>query len=596
MGIVASAIKVKFGADTDELNKGVEKARGMADGFKGAFLGAATGLGAFALAGAGITSVKDYFQGAIQGAMDMQVAQAETNRILSSGSHIIGLTGQAVDDLSGKLMAQTGVDDDLIHGAENIIAGYSNISKQAFPDVTKAALDMARAQANATGAQMDANGAAKTLAMALQDPTKAQRLLRSEGILLTEAQQKAIATAMKHGDVQKADGVIMDAVKAKVNGASEAYEKTASGGMMAFQTALGNIQKTIGAALLPMLTNLLNKVLPIALAFASNLPGAIDAAMVAFNNLQPPINFLVVNGDMVKTVLLGLAIGIAAVTAPIIIGLVPAFIAWAVAAGAAAVATIVAAAPVIAIVAGIALLVVGIKLLIDHWSQVTAFLQNVWQNVVTGVQLGLQILGQWFSDLGTKVHDFAIQAAIHIVTFINSAVSFFQNLPGKIWGIVTDFVGGLITRFITLNIRVIAEMVALKDGIVNIIASLPGKLADLIGQAIQAMINKILGMAGNVGKAFSNMFGGIHIPGFASGGISSGGLAMVGENGPELVALPAGARVYNAAQTAGMATTPRSASSGSTQQTISIELDGRVLTSVVVDNMPQHIRLATGNR
>ena len=33
------------------------------------------------------------------------------------------------------------------------------------------------------------------------------------------------------------------------------------------------------------------------------------------------------------------------------------------------------------------------------------------------------------------------------------------------------------------------------------------------------------------------------LPGFANGGVSSGGLAGVGERGPELVNLPAGARV-----------------------------------------------------
>ena len=35
------------------------------------------------------------------------------------------------------------------------------------------------------------------------------------------------------------------------------------------------------------------------------------------------------------------------------------------------------------------------------------------------------------------------------------------------------------------------------------------------------------------------------IPGFASGGVSTGGMAIVGENGPELVNLPAGSRVHS---------------------------------------------------
>ena len=42
------------------------------------------------------------------------------------------------------------------------------------------------------------------------------------------------------------------------------------------------------------------------------------------------------------------------------------------------------------------------------------------------------------------------------------------------------------------------------------------------------------------------------IPFFASGGVSSGGMAVVGEGGPELVSLPAGARVHSNAQSKNM--------------------------------------------
>ena len=45
------------------------------------------------------------------------------------------------------------------------------------------------------------------------------------------------------------------------------------------------------------------------------------------------------------------------------------------------------------------------------------------------------------------------------------------------------------------------------------------------------------------------------IPHFAAGGVARGGLAWVGENGPELVSLPSGTRVYDAASSADMAGT-----------------------------------------
>ena len=56
------------------------------------------------------------------------------------------------------------------------------------------------------------------------------------------------------------------------------------------------------------------------------------------------------------------------------------------------------------------------------------------------------------------------------------------------------------------------------------------------------------------------------VPGFASGGVSSGGLAVVGEKGPELVNLPRGSRVHSNAESRQMAGT----------NTINVYVQGRV--------------------
>ena len=55
------------------------------------------------------------------------------------------------------------------------------------------------------------------------------------------------------------------------------------------------------------------------------------------------------------------------------------------------------------------------------------------------------------------------------------------------------------------------------------------------------------------------------LPFFARGGISSGGMAVVGENGPELVTLPSGARVHS-----------NQASRGMGGNVINVHVNGRV--------------------
>jgi phage-related protein len=85
---------------------------------------------------------------------------------------------------------------------------------------------------------------------------------------------------------------------------------------------------------------------------------------------------------------------------------------------------------------------------------------------------------------------------------------------------VVSFISGKVTEILNLISKVINE-----------IKSLPGKVAS----PVTSVAKKIGGFASGVVS---------HIPGLAEGGTTSrGGMAVVGERGPEIVALPAGASV-----------------------------------------------------
>lgn len=59
-----------------------------------------------------------------------------------------------------------------------------------------------------------------------------------------------------------------------------------------------------------------------------------------------------------------------------------------------------------------------------------------------------------------------------------------------------------------------------------------------------AVLNTVKGIASNIGSTFHSAMSSLHIPGFAGGTNNApGGLALVGENGPELVMLPKGSKV-----------------------------------------------------
>jgi phage-related protein len=146
-------------------------------------------------------------------------------------------------------------------------------------------------------------------------------------------------------------------------------------------------------------------------------------------------------------------------------------------------------------------------------------------------------------------------------------IRFFQELPGKVLAFIANLVTGLISKFNDMKAQastIISTMISnlistiqgaigkaasaagsIKDSILGALGGLKDKLIGLAGDAINGLIGAIKGAAGRVAGAVGGLLGGIHLPGFASGtDYAPGGLALVGEHGPEVVALPRGSRVY----------------------------------------------------
>jgi len=188
---------------------------------------------------------------------------------------------------------------------------------------------------------------------------------------------------------------------------------------------------------------------------------------------------------------------------------------------------------------------------------------------------------------------------------------------------------------------------AMHDGVLGVLADLPGKALSVIGglasnlanffgglahtalswggNIIAGITSGITGALGGLASAVKNGVGGAlsgvkntlhgwHIPGFATGGtMGDTGLAIVGEQGPELVKLPGGSQVApipNAGALvsgAGVSGLPAGMSavyglargtSGANGQPIllNVYLDGMQIARIVTKHQPTVIRNATGAR
>jgi len=161
-----------------------------------------------------------------------------------------------------------------------------------------------------------------------------------------------------------------------------------------------------------------------------------------------------------------------------------------------------------------------------------------------------------------------------LVRLVGEGWNLIAGIVGRAIGLIIsrlgplgEFVGGAILRFDHLRRYVGALPAAiasaasglwdgLKNGLGPIVDWIRDKLRWIIDK-IEWAVEKVGSLEGAVGRKAGDILGfdptpGFDVPFLASGGVlQRGGLAVVGERGPELVRLPTGAAVYDAQTTRG---------------------------------------------
>jgi len=299
---------VQFDADT---SKGIASIKGINDetnktsGFFGKALGGLTafvgGTAIIGIATGAFSLLTGTVKDLVSAGEDAQVTESQTVAVLKSTHGAAGMTAKAIEELATKYMRLTGVDDDVIQGAENILLGFTHIGKQVFPQATQAALDLSQRFG------VDLPTATRLLGATLDDPAKGLgRLTRYTG-QLSQAQQDSIAHFLAVGDVADAQKVILDKVAQATGGAAVAYGQTFAGQLKIFNAEAENAKETIGASLLPIMTDLLHAVTPLASALGDGLAKGAKIVADDLNNLKPYVTALVTDGKALWDSASGLA-------------------------------------------------------------------------------------------------------------------------------------------------------------------------------------------------------------------------------------------------------------------------------------------------
>jgi len=315
------------------------------------------------------------------------------------------------------------------------------------------------------------------------------------------------ATALK---TFNALSVGVDAYKSNLNALNHAhgalkssFDTAASGLNFAWSRVIAFVSVLLiklGTQLLPILTRLVNAVIPVA-TWLINMATAISKNQMAV--------------DMIKAVLLALA--------GVILGvLIHALVAWAAAMIPVVIEWLAMAAPILLIGLVAAAVIFGVMQLIRHWAAVITWLRGLW-DVVS------KAMGAAFSWLGARAHD-VISAIGNLFDWIGTRVHIFFVA----WQIMGEIAGAQFARFGGVVQSIISAIGNAFSGLGSLVSGVWSGIVGAVRSAINFIIGLINGFIGGIDSIGIDI-GPVHIhpnipkiPMLATGGyVESTGLALI---------------------------------------------------------------------
>lgn len=232
-------------------------------------------------------AVVNFFKGAIAEAQEAAKVTKLTEAVIRSTGGAAKVTADQIGDLAGRLSDLSGVDDEVIQSAGNVLLTFTNVKDElgngndVFSQATAAALDLSAALGQ------DMQSSAVQLGKALNDPIKGVTALQRVGVSFTESQREQIKAMVEAGNVMGAQKLILAELAKEFGGAAAAAASPADKARVAW----GNLQEDLGNKLLPTL----NEIIHFGIRnqdWLVPLVGSIAAAVVATKALGAAQDFL----------------------------------------------------------------------------------------------------------------------------------------------------------------------------------------------------------------------------------------------------------------------------------------------------------------
>lgn len=224
------------------------------------------GVGKAVAAGFAVGAAVSFGKAAVGAAEESAQATARLDNVFKQMGDTTGKASQAAQDYASELSAQTAIEDEAIMSAQAMLATFGKVSNETarqagiFDRATAAAADLAAAGFGS----LESN--ATQLGKALQDPVKGLAALARSGVTFSEAQKEQIKSLVESNRHLEAQQIVLGAIEGQVKGTAAATATESE----KMKVAFGEVQESVGMALLPVLQELAPVLAKVAKFIADN--------------------------------------------------------------------------------------------------------------------------------------------------------------------------------------------------------------------------------------------------------------------------------------------------------------------------------------
>lgn len=433
----------------------------------------------------GVSSVKSF--------QESENAVAQLNAVLKSTKGVAGVTSKAALSLASSLQKVTKFSDEEVLSAENMLLTFTKIGKDIFPQATKTVLDMS------TALGQDTKASAIQLGKALQDPILGITALRRVGVNFSADQKEVVKNLVATGQSAKAQQLIMKELNTEFGGSAEAAGKTFSGRLAILKNQFDEVKESIGQVLVNGLSPLMKKLADFV---------ASDQFQTWLKNTTEKATKFVEGIDWAKLAADVHAIASAfIVMAKIIGGTISNIITW-----------------------QNRFIAIGGRVLFE-WQRIINNIKIAWGNL----KASIIATGQ---GIYANIYRYLINPILKVGYWLQRTIAKFSSMHPAIVGALAGIGNAIMAPFRPAF-----------NWIINSIARVQAAINGLSAGNIGSVAKTVAGAAAKASKKATGTD--FFSPRKYAGGTSGayGGMALVGERGPEMVTLPRGSKVSRADET-----------------------------------------------